>query len=984
MKNIAIFVLIVFLISGYAHAANVALVVKDANTLSTDHEKDVKNALLELGHTITFVDKNSVVDYSTFDLIVIAGRPKDSTETLDSFVANIPVNTKPTVAVDGKFPANWGWASGVSSIHSSNAQAVYIFNPSHPITSGLSGTVTVHATTGKSLSAISSGLSFVATSSGTGSKGVVAYANAKTQLLNGQKTKNRVVFFGITSPLYWTAGAEKLFKQSVTWALGDTDGDGVANENDLCPNTPPELTADSTGCVNMPPTMSFVSPVEGASINEGTKMAINVNANDPENATITYTVKVDGNVVANSIPAEYTWSFNSAGAHVVTVTGSDSVNTVEKSVNVSVVDTDFVQGFKSFTPETATIEEGDSLPIAVEAHDDNLLNIKLYKDGNLVKDFNGYLLAYAWVPGFDEAGAHTFTFNATGDDVSFTGTRTYTVTDVASVARDVDADGVLEYAADKDHSISNTGYEYFFDPNGNSVAVVVVGSDDGKADFVINGNRYWDPVGNIFTTALNENVDNAAGDEAVFDVTGDGIADKIFFNNALVNYPDVTADISFSNSAPNSGETVQISAVVKNTGGFGANDFVVEIYVDNVLKDTKTVSVGAGATKTLIINYTVTKTHEIKVKVDVTNKIKESSESNEFTKSLSLYSPPPPPPQPPSGGGGSGITRSALCTILDPEITVDEGSAYALSFNVKNTGNIFLTNVHLNVNGFPSAWLNVGPASDTILVDRTTTFSLVFDARNDGVYDVSIDVLSDSLSLCKRSFKLKVNAAAQPQPIVEIKTYANFEIVDFQISQQDNSLLLTVKLKNTGSDGSAAVGLNVPDGWAAPEEQSVEAKASEEKTVTFTLQIPENAQGNAAVSAYANYDSASGATTSEKEQLLTIQQSSPLTGLFAGGSTLIFFALASATFLLLALNKYVSAKRPPWHSSISKYSFHNGWRLNPLLLLLLAIPAYVLHPFAGITVAGAVFAMYAAVRFKTSKFKLPKMKKLYDFKKSKR
>ena len=104
MKKIALFTFFVFIISSYAHAANVALVVKDATALSSEHERDIKEALLELGHTITYVDKNSAVDYSTFDIIVIAGRPKDSAESLDIFASVYLIAAAPSPSILPKFP----------------------------------------------------------------------------------------------------------------------------------------------------------------------------------------------------------------------------------------------------------------------------------------------------------------------------------------------------------------------------------------------------------------------------------------------------------------------------------------------------------------------------------------------------------------------------------------------------------------------------------------------------------------------------------------------------------------------------------------------------------------------------------------------------------------------------------------------------------------------------------------------------------------
>ena len=101
--------LVILFISCSVNAANVAMIVKDADSISTIHEREVKNVLVDMGHDITYIDKNSNVSYSDYDLIVVAGRPGNIGEKLDSFVADIPVNDHPTIAIDYYYPDDWGW-----------------------------------------------------------------------------------------------------------------------------------------------------------------------------------------------------------------------------------------------------------------------------------------------------------------------------------------------------------------------------------------------------------------------------------------------------------------------------------------------------------------------------------------------------------------------------------------------------------------------------------------------------------------------------------------------------------------------------------------------------------------------------------------------------------------------------------------------------------------------------------------------------------
>ncbi|MEM7826921.1 MAG: hypothetical protein QXQ40_01710 [Candidatus Aenigmatarchaeota archaeon] len=232
-----------------AQATNVALVVKNATNLNEEHEKPINKTLSLSGYNVTLID--SMVNFSGFDVIVVAGRQCFSSDNLGSFVADIPVNDYPTIAIDCKYILDWGWATSASSIFSSQRQRVYIFNEAHPISQGYSGMLTIHTIAGKPLIAIDkykTNLKPIATSSDSGDYRVIAYAEPKTTLSNGNTTKARIVFFGVTYPLYWTDDAETLFLRAVEWAINDYDKDKVRDDIDLCPSTPIGEVVDENGC----------------------------------------------------------------------------------------------------------------------------------------------------------------------------------------------------------------------------------------------------------------------------------------------------------------------------------------------------------------------------------------------------------------------------------------------------------------------------------------------------------------------------------------------------------------------------------------------------------------------------------------------------------------------------------------------------------------------------------------------------------------
>ena len=126
-------IFLLLLVGNIVFAGNVALVVKDATKLSTVHETRVKAALEEMGFTVNLIDKNSAnVDYSDYDLIVIAGRPGNVNinEHLDDFASQIPVNDYPTLVIGTYFLDDYGWVQpgSMSTATSTQIQRIKIVN----------------------------------------------------------------------------------------------------------------------------------------------------------------------------------------------------------------------------------------------------------------------------------------------------------------------------------------------------------------------------------------------------------------------------------------------------------------------------------------------------------------------------------------------------------------------------------------------------------------------------------------------------------------------------------------------------------------------------------------------------------------------------------------------------------------------------------------------------------------------------------------
>jgi len=255
-----------FLVSSVL-ANDVALVVKDSSDLSFVHERKIKTTLEDMGFGVTLIDKDSEVDYSDFALIVIAGRAGNVNlyEHLDDFVADIPVNDYPSVVIGTYFLDDWGWVEpgAMSTATSTQVQRIRITDNVNPITSDydVGERVQVHVVEGKSMFDImkrQSSLAQLASLTSTDTATVIGVAEPDTELLNGKITNARVVFFGITNPLYWTDEAEDLFENAVWWVLADYDDDGILDHIDNCRfvYNPDQLDTDEDGvgdaCDNCP------------------------------------------------------------------------------------------------------------------------------------------------------------------------------------------------------------------------------------------------------------------------------------------------------------------------------------------------------------------------------------------------------------------------------------------------------------------------------------------------------------------------------------------------------------------------------------------------------------------------------------------------------------------------------------------------------------------------------------------------------------
>jgi hypothetical protein len=709
----------IILFSSIVHAKSVALVVKNANSLSEIHERKVLRVLNDMGFSTTLVDKNSNVTYSNFDLIVIAGRPGNvgSANALDSFVANIPVNNIPTVAIDAIYPPYWGWVKpqNLGTVSSTQKQKIYITDTSTSITQDYSqgDVVVVHVAYNGYLLDIQKDLTKLKTIAAVdvnGYYGTIAVAEPETQLFNGKTTRTRVVFFGITYPSYWTEEAENLFKKSVIWVLSDFDGDGILDYKDNCPFVFNPDQRDSDGdsvgdvCDLCPSENAYgldknrdgcIDDTDGDGIKDNIDNCptiYNPNQSDKDR---------DGKGdVCDILPGEI----------VYLDVDSDGIN--ETATNKNNIPEDGYEFYGDPNDNTRIFAlDGDK-----DGMTDFLIDIDKNRTYEKYWDPDDMILT-------DIIKIDSFYYiDTNGDgypDLIFDDYRNAIV-----VLKDVDSDTRDEQAFDINFDGS---FDEYKDPDGSSKLLNIKDGDkDNKNDFLIDINltdlknkphRYWDPDDVILTDILEKDADNDGDLEFIIDVNEDGRFERVYDNRALFDSPDlVITSLILNPDSPIPGSDVQIKVTVNNTGEYDAMNFKVEFLLDGISKQSKTISLKGHKSAFLDFEWNDTPegAHELRISVDSGNVITESNEDNNIriidvgTPVISSIS---------SGAGGrtskTTLPPSGTAYFINiPEtVEIELGESKTISGKFENRLNYNIYNVtfFLRGEGLSARWYSLSP-----------------------------------------------------------------------------------------------------------------------------------------------------------------------------------------------------------------------------------------------------------------------------------
>ncbi len=223
MKKLALYFLFVFLAISVAYASDVAYILVNP----TQPDPALTSALSEIGMSYDIIDNEDIASYdlSLYKFMLMPDQV---------FMNNdlIPVNDVPSLIINHNHMDEWDWIQDgkISSKSSSQPLTAYITNSTHFITNGLSGTVTVYTSGVPILSYLHRFYRAPQIKSIVGTdnlnslntlNAVIGTAEPGTVLRNGVISNTKTVFFGLTSPQYWSAETEQMFKNSAKWLATD-------------------------------------------------------------------------------------------------------------------------------------------------------------------------------------------------------------------------------------------------------------------------------------------------------------------------------------------------------------------------------------------------------------------------------------------------------------------------------------------------------------------------------------------------------------------------------------------------------------------------------------------------------------------------------------------------------------------------------------------------------------------------------------------
>lgn len=194
------------------------------------------------------------------------------------------------------------------------------------------------------------------------------------------------------------------------------------------------ITVGGDGSQDMPPVVSFSTPNNGQTFEEGTDLMVAVNASDPDGNVTNVALYFDEQLVSNDNSAPYEWGTNDpllenlqVGTHSLRAVATDNDGlTAESTIMINVSSNSNIAPTVSFMSPTdgQSFMEGTDLYVKVEASDSDgsIASVDLYFNDELVRTET--TAPYEWGNGeFSDdvltnlqAGTHTLRTVATDSD----------------------------------------------------------------------------------------------------------------------------------------------------------------------------------------------------------------------------------------------------------------------------------------------------------------------------------------------------------------------------------------------------------------------------------------------------------------------------------------------------------------------------------------------------------------------------------------
>lgn len=389
-KILGLIILLMIFLAGTVLAANVAYVVKDSA------DSYVINELNYMGLSYDVIKESSIssTDFSEYEMILAGDDNFDNPEDIPvteykSLILN-HYNFYRTGTITYDYQWGWSWRRGAQG----SPSKIQIDNKNISITEGVSEFFNAYTVNNLDVKAYylsgkkATGTKFIASIDGsahTSADSALAVVYPGAEMLSGKTAEARSLFFGLTDGEYWTQDSKQLFRNSLTWVLigEDIDEDGFYTDDDCndadstinpnadelaydsidqdcdgldltdvdedgydsdivegldCDDNNPIINPDNPdktqNCINDAPKIDRVDMK--VNYQEGELAEIIVEASDPENDSLTYSIN-DSRF--NASDNAFTWQtgYEDSGTYTFSVRASDSEFTTSKAVSFIII-----------------------------------------------------------------------------------------------------------------------------------------------------------------------------------------------------------------------------------------------------------------------------------------------------------------------------------------------------------------------------------------------------------------------------------------------------------------------------------------------------------------------------------------------------------------------------------------------------------------------------------------------------------------------